>query len=300
MEDFQYLERRKLSAIRMKICACREAKHELSRNFSRLQVHMKYVGKVLESTFSTFAKFSAHLYKLRKENIRELFQRFLPLKIATSSTDLDKIFGTPLNMDSRLLSVPEPTISSHAALTHMLLAQRTMARILDIWIPLDTQCLFRLNIFDDDSPLRDSITHVYRVVNQVIQLIFEVGVNTAFSSNSLSSQVVLPTKALLEQNRPLLKLHLLAEAFHHDLMKAQGDMFSSIGHEFALCPRSHKGKFNRSSVLIRRVGEGRTRSGVPAAKRPTVGGCVTQNLTNDASELTLMDWEIIPRDAFES
>ncbi|KAL5971609.1 hypothetical protein TSMEX_000643 [Taenia solium] len=271
---------------------------------------MKYVGKVVESTFSAFTKFSVYIHKLRKENIQELFQRFLPLKIATSSTDLDRIFGTPLNMDSRLPSVPEPTISSHAALTHILLAQRTMAQILNIWTPLDTQCLFRLNIFNDDSPLRDSVTHVYRIVSQVIQLIFEVSVSIASSpSDSPNSQVVLPTKALQEQNRPLLKLHLLAEAFQHDFMKSQsfdgpyrflrGDVFSSIGYEFALCPQSQRGQFNRSAVLIRRVNEGRTRPGAPVAQVATIGGCVNHDVNSDASELTLMDWEIVSRDAFE-
>ncbi|KAL5111332.1 hypothetical protein TcWFU_001243 [Taenia crassiceps] len=266
---------------------------------------MKYVDKVVDLTFSAFAKFSGHVHKLRKENIRELFQRFLPLKIATSSTDLDKIFGTPLNMDSRLSSVPEPTISSHAALTHILLAQRTMAQILDVWTPLDTQCLFRLNIFDDDSPLRDSVTHVYRIVSQVIQLIFEASVNIESSpSNSLNPQV-----ALREQNRPLLKLHLLAEAFQHDFTKSQafdgpyrflrGDVFSSIGYEFALCPQSQKGQFNRSAVLIRRANKGRIRPGTPVAQGTVIGGCVSQDANSDASELVLMDWEIISRDAFE-
>lgn len=75
--------------MRAKICACREAKHELSRNFSRLQAHLKYVDKVVESTFSAFAKCSVYVHKLRKENIRELFQRFLPLKIAVLPPVID-------------------------------------------------------------------------------------------------------------------------------------------------------------------------------------------------------------------
>ncbi|CDS40617.1 40S ribosomal protein S16 [Echinococcus multilocularis] len=298
-------KRCKLSILRAKIRACRDTKRELGQNFSRLQAHMKYVDKVVESTFSTFTKISAHLYKLRKEGIRELFQRFLPLKIATSPTDLDKIFGTPLNMDSRLLSVPEPTISSHAALTHMLLAQRTMAQILDIWTPLDTQRLFRLNIFDNDSPLRDSVTHVYRIVGQVIQLICEVSVHITLSPSSdpLNLQVALSTKELREQNRPLLTLHLLAEAFQHDLMKSQlfdgpyyllrDDIFSSIGYEIALYPRSLKGQFNPSTVLIRRANEGRARPGAPTTLEAAIGNHVKHDVNGDASELTLMDWEII-------
>ncbi|EUB63658.1 40S ribosomal protein S16 [Echinococcus granulosus] len=309
LRNFISEKRCKLSTLRAKIRACRDTKRELGQNFSRLQAHMKYVDKVVESTFSTFTKISAHLYKLRKESIRELFQRFLPLKIATSPTDLDKIFGTPLNMDSRLLSVPEPTISSHAALTHMLLAQRTMAQILDIWTPLDTQRLFRLNIFDNDSPLRDSVTHVYRIVGQVIQLICEVSVHITLSPSSdpLNLQVALSTKELREQNRPLLTLHLLAEAFQHDLMKSQlfdgpyyllqDDIFSSIGYELALCPRSLKGQFNPSTVLIRRANEGRARPGAPATQEAAIGNHVKHDVNGDASELTLMDWEIISRDS---
>lgn len=108
-------------------------------------------------------------------------------------------------------------MSSHTALTYMLVAQRTLAQILNIWVPLDTQRLIRLNIFKDVLPLRDSMTHVYVLLSQVVQLMCEV-INR-IPSGQQTSKVAIQMSQLFEESRPLSTLSFFAKAFQNDLIK---------------------------------------------------------------------------------
>ncbi|VUZ46026.1 unnamed protein product [Hymenolepis diminuta] len=234
----------------------------------RKQIRLRECSIRLEATtkevLSQIIKTNETVHSLRRENIQELFEKYLPIKASpTPTAELDSIAGVKLNVDSRNLTIPEPTISSHAALTLMIVAQRALTRILNACIPVDTRQIFSLNTFDVDAPTRDNITHVYRVVCQLIQVLAEISSRQAVSSES--SKFVKAARD--SRDRPLLALHYLIKAFKHDNFQAwtfdspyilpSVDVFSTIDYEMAMCP-PHTGSNSLKhgiAIRVQRTGE---------------------------------------------
>lgn len=98
----------------------------------------------------------------------------------------------------------------------MIVAQRALTRILNACIPVDTRQIFNLNTFEVNSPTRDNITHVYRVVCQLIQVLVEISARQPFSSESSKYAGV----AREMKERPLLALHYLVKAFKRDTFQS--------------------------------------------------------------------------------
>ncbi|KAM7541099.1 hypothetical protein Aperf_G00000029905 [Anoplocephala perfoliata] len=176
----------------------------------------------------------------------------------------------------------------------MILAQRALTRILNACIPVDTRQIFTLNTFEVNSPTRDNITHVYRVVCQLIQVLAEISARQPLSSES-SKYVGLAREM---KDRPLLALHHLINAFKHDTFQSwsfdspyllsSADVFSSIDYEIALCPHPRmKPLESDTAIRIRRTVE---------KNLPYVSLSVSPYCRKDDSSSDCDDWDIVDED----
>ncbi|VDO07981.1 unnamed protein product [Rodentolepis nana] len=264
-------------------------------NINQKQVRLRDCNIRLETTTKAvlckLLKTNKAIYNLRRENIQELFEKYLPIRASpTPSAELDSIAGVKLNVDSRNLTIPEPTISSHAALNLMILAQRALTRILNACIPVDTRRIFNLNTFDVNAPTRDNITHVYQVVCQLIQILAEISSRQAVSSAS-SKYVEFARES---RDRPLLALHYLLKAFEHDNFQSwtfdspyilpSVDMLFPIDYEMAMYPRTGSNSLKHGIAI--RVQQTRKISSMPP-----FSSCSMRNEINSSSDSE--DWDIV-------
>lgn len=169
------------------------------------------------------------IQSLRKRNIQKIFEKYLPIK-SSSVVDGDTIAGIKIDFcsgsfTSRSLHLasgylilffnllaPEPTISTHASLTLIIIALRSLTSILNFNFPVDTKHLFQLNIFDVTAPMRDNITRMYKVVDQLIQVIVEI---ISLQSRSVGTSKYI-RDAYSSRLQPLRALYYLSQAFKYD------------------------------------------------------------------------------------
>nr|CDS34692.1 cassette chromosome recombinase b [Hymenolepis microstoma] len=274
---------------------CLVDKADINQKQARLLECNVRLEATTKAVLSKLLKTNEAIYSLRRENIHELFEKYLPIRaFPTPTAELDSIAGVKLNVDSRNLTIPEPTISSHAALNLMILAQRALTRILNACIPVDTRQIFNLNTFDVNAPTRDNITHVYRVVCQLIQILAEISSRQAVSSKSSKYVEV----ARESRDRPLLALYYLVKAFEHDNFQSwtfdspyilpRVDMFSPIDYEMAMYPPHTGSNSLKHGITIRVQRTGKISS------MPSSGSFSIRNELNSSSDSE--GWDIVDED----
>ncbi|KAH8861506.1 cassette chromosome recombinase b [Schistosoma japonicum] len=164
---------RKLHRIRQAMTRCHTSSQQLLKQQASLVRHFITVAQRKKLLVADLDIVNRQIKQMLDTYFEELLGVYFVTDLSADGLSPDKFVCSPLHIDrENILSGPEPTPSSHTALTYCSVAIRVSTILLDVWLPV---CIRRnlhlVGSFLSALPQRDDMGRVYFAVIHAVHLL---------------------------------------------------------------------------------------------------------------------------------
>ncbi|CAH8843100.1 unnamed protein product [Trichobilharzia szidati] len=166
-------KRRRVHRIRQSMTRCYTASQQLSKQQASLVRHFVTVAQRKKILVVDLDFINQEINQIHDKYFTELLGVYFVTELSTDGLSPDRFVDSPLHIDKEnIFTGPEPTPSSHTALTYCSVAIRVATILLDVWLPLFLRrSLHLVGSFLSALPQRDDMGRVYSAVIHAVHLL---------------------------------------------------------------------------------------------------------------------------------
>ncbi|CAH8489146.1 unnamed protein product [Schistosoma turkestanicum] len=166
-------KRKKLHRIRQAMTRCHTASQQLLKQQASLVRHFITVARRKKLLVADLDIVNRQIKHIHDAYFKELLGVYFVTNLSTDGLSPDMFVFSPLHIDKEnIFAGPEPTPSSHTALTYCSVAIRVSTIILDVWLPVSIRRnLHLVGSFLSALPQRDDMGRVYFAVIHAVHLL---------------------------------------------------------------------------------------------------------------------------------
>ncbi|KAK4469750.1 hypothetical protein MN116_007271 [Schistosoma mekongi] len=166
-------KRKRLHRIRQAMTRCHTSSQQLLKQQASLVGHFITVAKRKKLLVADLDIVNRQINHMHDTYFEELLGVYFVTDLSADGLSPDKFVCSPLHIDrENIFTGPEPTPSSHTALTYCSVAIRVSTILLDVWLPV---CIRRnlhlVGPFLSALPQRDDMGRVYFAVIHAVHLL---------------------------------------------------------------------------------------------------------------------------------
>ncbi|CAH8503204.1 unnamed protein product [Schistosoma rodhaini] len=209
-------KRKKLQRVRQAMTRCHTSSQQLLKQQANLVRHFITVAQRKKLLVADLDIVNRQIKHVHDTYFEELLGVYFVTDLSTDSLSPDRFVCSPLHIDKEnIFAGPEPTPSSHTALTYCSVAIRVSTILLDVWLPVSIRRnLHLVGSFLSALPQRDDMGRVYFAVIYAVHLLCQCrGIDIKNGLEQLGINVI-PGRHTLYN--PLFGLYCLGNLVSHN------------------------------------------------------------------------------------